>query len=75
MYWVKVVSRSVVKQYHEQKLTYSRSMQVWDEKGQFCKIVTSGRLGKLMKVGFDAEDLTILDPKHYLYKISIEAVP
>ena len=63
-YWIKEVSRSVVKSYKAEKLQSLRPTAVWDENGQFLKIVTSGRLGKLLKIGYDTEELTILDPSH-----------
>ena len=52
-YWVKKVSESVVQLYQAGKLDSLRASSVWDEKGNFLKIVTSGRLGKLLKIGYD----------------------
>ena len=68
LYWVKVVSEKVVKSYNAGKLNSLRPVSVWDEKGQFVKIVTSGRLGQFLKIGYDVEELVILDPSHsYTY--------
>ena len=70
LYWVKVVSEMVVKSYNAGKLNSLRPVSVWDEKGQFVKIVTSGRLGQLLKIGYDVEELVILDPNHpYTYLV------
>ena len=63
-YWVKKVSEHVLLLYNSGKLQSLRPSMVWDERGQFLKVVTSGRLGKLLKIGYDVEELTILDPKH-----------
>ena len=71
-YWIKQVSSSVVKLYKSGKLQSLRPTGVWDEKGQFLKIVTSGRLGELLKIGYDTEELTILDPKHPYTKLVLK---
>ena len=64
MYWEREVSKSVMKLYEKGKLTSLRPVPMWQDYGKFRKVVTSGRLGKLLKVGYDTEELTILDPKH-----------
>ena len=70
LYWLKVVSNTVVKLYNAGKLDSLRPVSVWDDKGQFIKIVTSGRLGQLLKIGYDVEELIILDPSHpYTYLV------
>ena len=70
LYWVKVVSERVVKSYNAGKLNSLRPVSVWDEKGLFVKIVTSGRLGHLLKIGYDVEELVILDSSHpYTYLV------
>ena len=71
-YWIKEVSHSVVKLYDSGKLQSLRPSRVWDEKGQFVKIVTSGRLGELLKIGYDLEELTILDPEHPYTKLVLK---
>ena len=72
-YWVRRVSQSVVKLFESGKLQSLRPEAVWDE-GQFLKIVTSGRLGKLLKIGYDVEELTILDPCHAYTKLVLKDV-
>ena len=69
LYWIKKVSESVITLYNAQKLQSLRPSQVWDENGQFLKVVTSGRLGTLLKIGYDIEELTILDPAHPYTKL------
>ncbi|NRA93174.1 MAG: hypothetical protein HRU26_10915 [Psychroserpens sp.] len=64
LYWLKIVSGSVVKMYESGKLQSLRPVKVWDEEGKFLKVVTSGRLGKLLKIGYDVEELPILDHNH-----------
>ena len=64
LYWLKVVSASVVTMYEAGKLQSLRPETVWDAEGKFLKVITSGRLGKLLKIGYDVEELPILDPKH-----------
>merc|ERR1711923_554767 len=65
-----MVSKVVVQSYKAGNLTSLRPVSVWDERGNFLKIVTSGRLGKLLKIGYDVEELTILDPEHpYTYLV------
>ena len=71
-YWIKDVSRSVVDLYDTGKLQSLRPVKVWDANGQFLKIVTSGRLGELLKIGYDVEELTILDPKHPYTKLVLK---
>ena len=73
-YWVRNVSHSVVKLYESGKLQSLRPSPVWDEEGQFLKIVTSGRLGKLLKIGYDIEELTILDPRHQYTKLVLKNI-
>ena len=63
-FWIKRVSESVSLMYNSGKLQSLRPSLVWDERGHFLKVVTSGRLGNLLKIGYDVEELTILDPKH-----------
>ena len=70
LHWVSMVSKVVVQSYKAGNLTSLRPVSVWDERGNFLKIVTSGRLGKLLKIGYDVEELTILDPEHpYTYLV------
>ena len=64
IFWIKEVSKSVVNLFKADKLQSLRPIAVWDGDGQFLKIVASGRLGKLLKIGYDTEELTILDPSH-----------
>ena len=64
LYWVKKVSESVVQLYRAGKLDSLRPVSVWEDDGKFVKVVTSGRLGELLKIGYDVEELTILDPSH-----------
>ena len=63
-YWIKKVSEHVVVLYNSQKLQSLRPSLVWEDNGQFTKVVTSGRLGTLLKIGYDVEELTILDQSH-----------
>ena len=72
-YWIKEVSYNVIKLYNAGKLQSLRPIKVWDEKGQFLKVVTSGRLGELLKIGYDVEELTILDPRHPYTKLILKA--
>ncbi|MCP3850322.1 MAG: hypothetical protein GY694_08820 [Gammaproteobacteria bacterium] len=64
LYWLKDVSSAVVKLYETGKLQSLRPVTVWDAEGKFLKVVTSGRLGKLLKIGYDVEELPILDHNH-----------
>ena len=64
LYWLKDVSSAVVKLYERSKLQSLRPVTVWDAEGKFLKVVTSGRLGKLLKIGYDVEELPILDQNH-----------
>ena len=71
-YWVKDVSQSVIDLYDAGKLQSLRPAKVWDASGQFLKVVTSGRLGELLKIGYDIEELTVLDPKHPYTKLVLK---
>ena len=71
-YWIKEVSYSVIKLFDAGKLQSLRPAKVWDETGQFLKIVTSGRLGQLLKIGYDTEELTILNPEHPYTKLVLK---
>ena len=71
-YWVKDVSQSVIDLYDAGKLQSLRPAKVWDASGQFLKVVTSGRLGELLKIGYDIEELTVLDPKHHYTKLVLK---
>ena len=71
-YWIRVVSDCVHQLYKAGKLQSLRPVQVWDEQGKFLKVVTSGRLGQLLKVGYDVEELVILDPKHPYSKLVLK---
>ena len=72
MYWVKKVSKSVLNLYESGKLQSLRPLKLWDEQGKFLKVVTSGRLGQLLKIGYDVEQLTILDPEHPYTKLVLK---
>ena len=72
LFWIKEVSKSTIKKYDAGKLQSLRPAKVWDEKGQFAKVVTSGRLGQLLKIGYDATELTILDPEHPYTKLVLK---
>lgn len=63
-YWLRQVSRSVMDMYEAGKLSSLRPCLVWDDKGKFQMVVTSGRVGKLTKIGYDRDQLVILDPSH-----------
>ena len=73
-FWVRSVSQSVLKMYESGKLQSLRPSAVWDEEGQFLKVVASGRLGKLLKIGYDVEELTILDPSHPYTRLVLKDV-
>ena len=45
---------------------------VWDAEGNFLKVVTSGRLGKLLKICYDIEELPILDQNHPYTKLVLK---
>ena len=55
-----------------EKLQSLRPITVWDEQGNFLKVVTSGRLGELLKIGYDVPELTILDPSHPYTKLVLK---
>ena len=74
LYWVRIVSQSVVRLFELGKLQPLRPLAIWDEKGKFLKVVTSGRLGSLLKIGYDVEEITILDPNHPYSKLVLKHV-
>ena len=63
-YWVNIASTSLVQDVEVGKLSSLRPEVKRDDSGNSIKIVTSGRLGKLLKVGYDTGELTLLDGKH-----------
>ena len=69
-YWVKIVSENVVQSIDN--LTSLRPKIVYDDKGKVLRVVTSGRLGKMLKIGYDASELTILDPQHPFTKLVLK---
>ena len=64
IYWIKEESKCVLKLMEQGKLDSLRPIKIWDAQGKYLKVVTSGRLGKLLKIGYDTEELTILDQSH-----------
>ena len=69
LFWLKTVNKEVVRLYQSGKLSSLRPSLVWNHQGKFAQVVTSGRLGSLLKVGYDIEELPILDPKHPYVKL------
>ena len=72
LFWIKRVSKSVIPLYNAQKLQSLRPSLVWDESGHFMRVVTSGRLGQLLKIGYDIEELTILNQNHPYTKLVLK---
>ena len=61
-YWVRIVSLKVVQCID--KLTALRPKIVYDDVGNVQYVVTSGRLGNMMRIGYDRSELIILDARH-----------
>ena len=71
-FWVKKVSESVLKLYEKGKLQSLRPSTNWDDSGNYRKVITSGRLGELLKIGYDVDELTVLDPSHTYTKLVLK---
>ena len=71
-YWLKQVCYSTLKMFEEGKLESLRPIKVWDSENNYLKVVTSGRLGKMLKIGYDTEELTILNPEHPYTKLILK---
>ena len=69
MFWLKEVNKDSVRLYEGGKLSSLRPALVWNEQGKFAQVVTSGRVGSVVKVGYDVEELPILDPRHPYVKL------
>ena len=73
-YWLKQVSLSTLDLLESGKLRSLRPIKVWDAENNHIKVMTSGRLGKLLKVGYDVEELQILDPKHHYSRLILKEI-
>ena len=73
-FWIKKVSESVLIMYEKGKLQSLRPAKIWDDGGNYLKIVTSGRLGQLLKIGYDVEELTVLDPSHPYTRLVLKSL-
>ena len=72
LYWIAQVSTMVYERFKKGWYTSLRPILVWDNVGKFQRVVTSGRLGELLKVGYDIDELTILDPEHQYTKLLLK---
>ena len=71
-YWLKQVCYSTLELFEDGKLESLRPIKVWDSECNYLKVVTSGRLGKMLKIGYDTEELTILNPEHPYTKLILK---
>ena len=71
MFWLKEVNKHSVELMNSGKIDSLRPSLVWNEQGKFPQVVTSGRVGSAMKVGYDTVELPILDPKHPYVRLLI----
>ena len=63
-HWINLASTSLIYDVEAGKLSSLRPEIVKDDDGNVVKIVTSGRLGKLLKIGYDVNQLILLDGNH-----------
>ena len=73
-YWMRDMSESVVYMYESGKLSSLNPSLEWDNTGKYQKVVTSGRPGKLLKVGYDSSQLAILDPNHPYTRLILKQI-
>ena len=74
LFWIKRVSDSVLKMYEKGKLQSLRPTTIWDDNGNYLRVVTSGRLGELLKIGYDVDELTVLDPSHPYVRLVLKSI-
>ena len=63
-YWLRKVNENTVRLFHSGKLSSLRPSLVWSAEGNYAQVVTSGRVGSFLKIGYDVEELPILDHSH-----------
>ena len=71
-YWLREVNKNSVELMNAGKIDSLRPILVWNERGKFPQVVTSGRVGSTMKVGYDVEELPILDSKHPFVRLVVK---
>ena len=72
IFWLREVNQQTVKLFDAGKYVSLRPSLVWHEQGNFAQVVTSGRVGVALKVGYDLEKLPILDYHHPYVKLLLK---